>query len=73
MSVILKVVSKLENSVSKLEDSVMSLEGTVAGQQRDMFTKPAKVANGSNGMQGAIMAQRLDQAIEKVEKLLSEG
>ncbi len=80
MSVAIKnAVRNLGQSVGNLEGSLGSLEEALAGQQRDMFGGPAN-SNGSgngvvngNGAQAAIVAKRLDHAIEKVEQLLAEG
>lgn len=73
MSAVKQAMSKLDYVVAKLEGSVEGLEQTLAGQQRDMFSAPS--ASNGNGQhpQGAVMAQRLDNAIEKVEQLLKEG
>ncbi len=76
MSAIRQALAKLEGAVGKLEGSVVKLESNMAGQQRDMFGAPLKKsgANGNgHGIQGALFAQRLDQAIEKVEDMLKEA
>jgi hypothetical protein len=72
-----QALAKLEKAVGKLEGQVVKFESSMTGQQRDMFGAPIVKKNGSangNGsdLQGALFAKRLDQAIEKVESLLTE-
>lgn len=69
MSNIKQALSKLKNSVGRLEVSMSNLEYAMAGKQRDMFAEPAKPANGPL-FDTAIISQRLDKAIKKVEELL---
>jgi hypothetical protein len=79
VSAIRQALAKLEGAVGKLEGQVVKYESSLTGQQRDMFGAPVakKVANGNGkapnaDLQGALFAKHLDQAIEKVESLLSE-
>ena len=67
MSTIKDALSKLKNSVSRLEVSMHNHEYALAGQQRDMFSE-AK-ADGPL-FDTAVISQRLDKAIKKVEELL---
>jgi len=84
VSQIKQALLKLNKSIDRLEGSAGHIEQSLAGQQRDMFgAAPAAATNGSGsthakanghgGVEGAVIAQRLDQAIDKVEKLLAEA
>ncbi len=68
MSTIKEALSKLKNSVSRLEISMHNHEYALAGQQRDMFSETNK--NDGPLFDPAIISQRLDKAIKKVEELL---
>lgn len=77
MSAIRQAVSKLESAVGRLEGKVTNYESSLAGVQRDMFGAPLAKKNGAqqsqnSGLQDALFAKRLDQAIEKVEDILKE-
>ena len=89
MSAVEQALSRLNQVVGNLETSVQNLETNIAqntaqavpnvtpGQQHDMFgatPQPNGVANG-NGQQidSNAVAQKLDSAIENVEKILQEG
>ena len=78
MSAILQAIEKLNGSLDNLETSVSSLETNLAGEQRDMFGHPpasnenTTEANGA-AIDTALVAQRLDIAIERVEQVLSEA
>ena len=75
MSTVKQALSKLGSAVSKLETSMDHLEGALAGRQRDMFAvpppavEPAKT-NNNFAADNAMIAQRLDSAIKRVEELL---
>ena len=73
MSALRQAIENLEDAVGKMENSVLSVEGSLTGEQRDMFSAPARKVAVAASLQGAVMAKRLDQAIEKVEQLLSEA
>lgn len=74
MSALMQALSKLDHMVGKLEGATDTLEHTLEGQQRDMFAaNQAAAANGNGHVQPAVIAERLDNAIEKVEGLLEEG
>lgn len=67
MSAIRQALAKLDGAVGKLEGSMGGLEQALAGQQRDMF---GNTSNENAPIDAAVVAQRLDTAIEKVEGLL---
>ncbi len=75
MLTVKQALAKLNSAVGKLESSAHSVETALAGKQRDMFVAPAAAAtppkngNGSTP-DNAIITQRLDSAIKKVEELL---
>lgn len=76
MSAIIEALKKLDQSIGKLESNATTLETALAGQQRDMF--PDNASNENSESTGTSItkdeiADRLDQAIETVEKLLKEG
>ncbi len=74
MSSIKQALSKLKSSINKLEGGVSNLQFAIAGQQRDMFgapiNKPATAQQQAFAPENAVIAQRLDKAIKKVEELL---
>ncbi|MCB1531313.1 MAG: hypothetical protein KDJ35_00430 [Alphaproteobacteria bacterium] len=66
MSAIRQALIKLDSAVGRLESSTNGLEASVEARQQDMF-------NGANGgVNPAIVAQKLDSAIQKVEQVLKE-
>jgi len=78
LSALQQALDKLNGSLSNLESSVGSLEQTLAGEQRDMFGVPTasnENVTETNGqaIDAALVAQRLDIAIERVEQVLSEA
>ncbi len=77
MSAIKHALARLDDAVGKLDGATHGFEQIMAGQQRDMFGAPSNENAGddANGhtIDGAVIAQRLDQAIEKVETILKEG
>jgi len=73
VSAIKQALSRLDSSLGKLEYSMEGMEHLLAGEQRDMFSVSEVGNENLIGVQSAVVAQRLDQAIEKVEALLSEG
>jgi hypothetical protein len=77
VSAIKHALARLDSAISKLEGAAESYESSLTGAQRDMFVAPAK-PNGMKKQNGhdldsALMARRLDQAIEKVEAILKDG
>ena len=66
MSAIRQALAKLDSAVGKLEGSTNTLETSIEARQQDMFGS----ANGS--VSPAIVAQKLDSAIQKVESVLKE-
>lgn len=72
MSAIKHSLANLRNAVGRLEVSLHSMESAMAGQQRDMFAAAQPVKGNGKGfpVDSAIIAQRLDKAIQKVEELL---
>ena len=78
MSAIKQALEKLNTSLNDLETSVGSLERNLTGEQRDMFGHPPAVNENTGETNGAaidaaLVAQRLDIAIERVEQVLSEA
>lgn len=77
MSVIHTALQRLHASIGNLENAMDGYEDTViAGQQRDMFAEVSnqneqkvRVLTEKNDM----IAERLDDAIERVEKILQKG
>ncbi len=76
MSAIRQAVLKLESAVGRLEGKVTKYESSLTGVQRDMFGAPVAKKKGGqeqdSGLQNALFAKRLDQAIETVEDILKE-
>ena len=77
MSLVRHALQRLGGVVGDLEGSVAGLEQVLSGEQRDMFSSPSN-ENLSDDPPvffavGAAAAQRVDRAIEGVEKLLREG
>ena len=78
MSVLQEALNKLNSSLNHLESSVGTLETNLAGEQRDMFGHPKASNENDTDINGtaidaALVAQRLDIAIERVEQVLSEA
>lgn len=76
MSAILDALVKLEQSIGNLEGAAAYIETNLAGQQRDMFSSPAPPPANGNGAENIdmnLVAEKLDSAIENVEKVLQEG
>ena len=73
MSALKQALEKLNGSLNNLETSVNGLEGNLTGAQRDMFGHPAASNENSTAIDTALVAQRLDIAIERVEQVLSEA
>lgn len=74
-------MSAIENALAKLDGAVDRLEGVAQGAERklsaqpDMFPSAAnRGAAGKRGnmVSGPAVAKKLDQAIEKVERILQE-
>ena len=67
--------SSLENllhAVNNLEQAAEQIEASQQGHQRDMFLS-ASNENKATQQQNDAIAQRLDMAIERVERLLGES
>lgn len=63
----------LNERIDTLEAQVSGYEEMVAGQQRDLFGKPIVSAANDSKVDVKKVTQKLDQAIDKVEKILKEG
>ncbi len=75
MSAIRTSLQRLTAALGNLETSVDQLETSVTGVQRDMFATGPSNENGakaSGSENKKVIADRLDNAIEKVEKLLAQ-
>lgn len=78
MSAVRQAIARLSHAVDNLEYSVDHIEQTLTGKQRDMFSMPLparvpeRVAN-NNVLNAELVAQKLDRAIEQIEKALKEG
>ncbi|MCC6597482.1 MAG: hypothetical protein IT559_01680 [Alphaproteobacteria bacterium] len=69
-----QAIARLNRVMDNLENSVSHVERELAGKQRDMFAAPASppvVANG-NTLDAGLVAEKLDQAIERIESALKE-
>ncbi len=76
MSAIRQALEQLNGSLQNLENSVGGFEQSMAGAQRDMFggpDVPAHQPSNQNDLDINLMAKRLDNAIDKVEEILSES
>ncbi len=73
MSALQQALEKLNGSLNNLETSVTGLESNLAGAQRDMFGHPPASNENDTAIDTALVAQRLDVAIERVEQVLSEA
>ncbi len=75
VSILYQALENLNGSLNNLESTVTGLESSVAGQQRDMFGYPSDspASNENAKIDPAVVAQRLDIAIERVEQVLSEA
>lgn len=73
MSALKQALNKLNGSLNNLESSVAGLENNLAGSQRDMFGHPPASNENNTAIDAALVAQRLDIAIERVEQVLSEA
>ncbi|MAE50250.1 MAG: hypothetical protein CMH27_00400 [Micavibrio sp.] len=71
MSTIRAALENLNSVIGTLEQSVDMMEQARKGEQRDMFAAPSN-ENGKNTIDKEAVAKRLDNAIEKVEKLLGD-
>ncbi|MFP4314332.1 MAG: hypothetical protein ACLFR0_08395 [Alphaproteobacteria bacterium] len=74
MSAVRSSLENLHNAIVKLESAVGIMEESRMGEQRDMFSIAPSNENGTQKiLDGGVIASRLDNAIEKVEKLLKDG
>ncbi len=73
MSALRDALESLNLAILRLENTAETVEASRKGEQRDMFSSP--MANNTNapGFPSALVAKRLDSAIEKVEKILEES
>lgn len=77
MSAVRTSLQRLTAAIGSLETSVDMLENAKMGEQRDMFAAPVSNENANEAKLAAsqnkkAMADRLDTAIEKVEKMLAQ-
>ncbi len=76
MSAVRQAIARLNHALDNLEGSVGHIEQALTGKQRDMFSapaqKPERVAN-SNVINADLVAQKLDDAIGRIEQALKEG
>lgn len=68
MNSIKQALERLNGSINTLEFNVELAVAHSSGQQGDMFSAPSKPA--PSNQNSAAVAQRLDNAIDAVEKLL---
>jgi len=64
---------KLDTAVAKAERAAQAIQSTLKGQQRDMFASPVCEPipdNEDSYIDGAIIANKLNSTIQKMEKLL---
>ena len=78
MSAIKSALIKMNTAIDRLDGAVGGIEETLAGQQRDMFVSNNANQNGGAATNGhavdsAVLAQKLDSAIGKVEEILKES
>jgi len=76
VSVLEQALRKLDQAVAKAEKAAGHVETSLAGQQRDMFGHPtgAAAANSSESyIDGAVVADKLNSTIKKMETLLEEA
>lgn len=73
MSALHAALENLQRSVRNLEKSVIVMEQSRMGEQRDMFGQSQGGPDAALGkVSSEIIAQRLNNAIEKVESILLE-
>lgn len=77
MSAVRQAITRLSRAVDHLESSVGHVEQALVGKQRDMFSSPSvrvpEVPANGNALDADLVAQKLDSAIERIEKALKEG
>lgn len=77
LDILKQALAHLDEKVDKLEKSLDTYESKSASRQRDLFGASAAPGPAANVNEQHVdredIAQRLDQAIEKVEKILEEG
>ena len=69
-------LKKLDQAVNKLEDVIDTKTKAAKDGQTDLFgamTSSRKSNDNSGSIDTQLLAQKLDSAIEKVEKMLQEG
>lgn len=68
-------LTSLNEQIDKMEDQVAKYENLLEGSQRDLFGAP--ILSAANDAEGSVnakkIADKLDKAINKVEKILKEG
>ncbi len=70
MSALRQALIRLNRAVGSLEISAHNLEKSLNGQQRDMFAMAGAGAN--NNVDPEVVAEKLDLAIARIEKVLKE-
>ena len=70
VSAVEQALLKLNQKVGQLESAMTSLESGMTGSQRDMF---GSVPQNGQAVNPAVVAQKLDSAIETIENVLNEG
>lgn len=78
MSAIRQAIQNLEAAIGRLEQGLSEAELNLQGQQRDMFSMPSAPAapplsdspSGQPIDNVALMSEKIDSAIDKVEALL---
>lgn len=73
MSKLHEALELLKYSIENLEGSVSVVEEKLGGYQHDMFGQPSNENDASSASNVEVLAQRLDTAIEKVERILREA
>lgn len=79
MSKIRQSLERLHQSLGRLENNISTVENKIAEYQHDMFSQASNAPSNQNdlgessGANAQILAQRLDTAIEKVERILQEA
>ena len=76
MSAIQAALEKLDSAIIRAEAAAGGVEVALQGQQRDMFGAPevsTSAANGESYIDGAVVAQKLDSTIKKMEQLLEDA
>ena len=76
MSAIQQALIKLDTAVAKAENAARNMDITLQGKQRDMFASPALAPSPNHEesyIDGAVVADKLNSTIQKMEKLLESA